>query len=777
MRPQDRGGGNAAGTPAGRRVLGRPVVQHAATVDVPSQTARLRVPYGTGHQVRTSSVSSTLSSSSHLHPPSSFDEDAHSPANITCPICQLQLSTLQALNRHLDDAHAEIAATQDGGMRSWFKGKNILTRNATVQAITRSIGLSEDFQRNGHDRSNPNHPSAAPTGIESAKETDELVSRAHWQRADADADLRCSLPGCERKLKYRSRPVHCRHCGQIYCDQHTMYQMRLSRAATYEPVRGIWCRVCKTCYEARPWYSDTRGAERDQTATFKDFRLRSSARHQLETNRLTKRLDRLLTALAFPDASLALSDEAEVNGHTQGLQPQAGGALSMSSLFSGLSTLSKSQTRKRLEQSVVAWEDDRGVTSCRLCDRPFNSYARRRHHCRLCGKVRCGDPETECSAVVPFSADKSFRADKAGITRSTQTTPEDQTTKGSDDEVRIDLRLCKLCQHSVFGTPAAAAARSSKTNTDRSAKPEYIRIYETLRDLERGIAPLVPRFQHLLDALDGGGGRAPSSVNDGTSSAATPDGSVNGDFLSPPALTSGTSGSSGSGGLATLNALFGKGSTNNTAHSRTSSSATLSSTFAPPAATSSSVGLTRDEVREVARVRKRLIDALGRYDAVARSLAPNYAVRSNSLAADPPDLESGPDGETPAAEVPAVVRAWRASSPEERKIRLQMLRRATTWLHAHTTPLTSLPKVVSKRERAERLAALAAPVVENQADSPPSETVAEEVLPFLEQKFLLESAYNDAVKRRAFDEASALKENIGEITKEISRLSPLHASS
>ena len=38
-----------------------------------------------------------------------------------------------------------------------------------------------------------------------------------------------------------------------------MYQMKLSRSAQHEPVRGLWCRVCETCYKSREGYNDRSG--------------------------------------------------------------------------------------------------------------------------------------------------------------------------------------------------------------------------------------------------------------------------------------------------------------------------------------------------------------------------------------------------------------------------------------------------------------------------------------------------------------------------------------
>jgi hypothetical protein len=36
------------------------------------------------------------------------------------------------------------------------------------------------------------------------------------------------------------------------------------------------------------------------------------------------------------------------------------------------------------------WEPDRNSRVCRRCDKPFTGW-RRRHHCRVCGRLVCGD--------------------------------------------------------------------------------------------------------------------------------------------------------------------------------------------------------------------------------------------------------------------------------------------------------------------------------------------------------------------------------------------------
>lgn len=46
-----------------------------------------------------------------------------------------------------------------------------------------------------------------------------------------------------------------------------MYQMKLSRSAHHEPVRGLWCRVCETCYKSREGYNDHNGIHPESTVS------------------------------------------------------------------------------------------------------------------------------------------------------------------------------------------------------------------------------------------------------------------------------------------------------------------------------------------------------------------------------------------------------------------------------------------------------------------------------------------------------------------------------
>lgn len=228
------------------------------------------------------------------------------------------------------------------------------------------------------------HPAAAPPSHEPApvrRDPEEEVTRTHWQRPsyrDACAEPSCGRPisTSQMALGGNNIAVNCRCCGKLFCEDHTMYQMKLSRQAKHDPVRGIWCRVCETCYKSREGYNDHHGLERNHFDQFADIRQRRVEREKMEVTRLEKRLTKLTQLLANPPP--------EETAASSSFWPLSG---------------AKAQ-RKTLEQSIITWEEDAKVSHCPFCQQEFTSYTFRRHHCRMCGRVVCGDPKTECSSEV-----------------------------------------------------------------------------------------------------------------------------------------------------------------------------------------------------------------------------------------------------------------------------------------------------------------------------------------------------------------------------------------
>ncbi|KAF1913073.1 vacuolar segregation protein-like protein pep7 [Ampelomyces quisqualis] len=391
---------------------------------------------------------------------------ASASSRLVCPICNEHMVTLLQLNRHLDDNHDNLVEEEQDEVKNWFESQMQKAKKFQPLAVlNQKLKGLDVFESNGaptpphpvsHSASNSTtHTVHEPAPIR--RDPEEEVTRTHWQRP-GHRDV-CSDPMCPRPLTSQmalgggQAPVNCRQCGRLFCEDHTMYQMKLSRLAKHDPTRGIWCRVCETCYKSRAGYVDHHGFERDHFDEFAKIRRKRVDREHMEISRLEKRMTKLTSLLADPPPLET----------TQG----SGGWFGLSG--------AKNQ-RKALEQTIITWEEDVKVPNCPFCQQEFSTYTFRRHHCRMCGRVVCSDPKTECSTEVGLNV-------SAAATRS-----EKQTAQMS-----VDIRMCKDCKHTLFARGDFARELADKPKDQRS--------YENLAQFERGIRLLLPRFQKLLQAL------------------------------------------------------------------------------------------------------------------------------------------------------------------------------------------------------------------------------------------------------------------------------------
>lgn len=287
--------------------------------------------------------------------------------------------TLLQLNRHIDDNHQELAEEEQDEVKTWFD-KQVLKakRFQPLSLINQKLRGLDVFESNESTTTPPPSTAAGKLPLEGPTDPDELITRRHWQGTTVD-DY-CTDPTCGKSLGPLSGSINCRHCGRLFCEEHTMYQMKLSRSANHEPVRGYWARVCETCYKSRDGYNNHSGLLVDHTKAFTDMRTRKVERHNLEVSRLEKRLTKLTRLLANPPERL----------------PAPNG-----SILSPVTSLAgQKNPRKIIEQSIVTWEDDNEVLKCPFCQQEFGSWTFRRHHCRICGRVVCADLQTACSSEV-----------------------------------------------------------------------------------------------------------------------------------------------------------------------------------------------------------------------------------------------------------------------------------------------------------------------------------------------------------------------------------------
>lgn len=62
-----------------------------------------------------------------------------------------------------------------------------------------------------------------------------------------EASPSCDSPKCRSSFNIFVRKHHCRHCGHIFCAEHTAYTIPLDQHAKFHP-DGIQSRACDSCY-------------------------------------------------------------------------------------------------------------------------------------------------------------------------------------------------------------------------------------------------------------------------------------------------------------------------------------------------------------------------------------------------------------------------------------------------------------------------------------------------------------------------------------------------
>lgn len=62
-----------------------------------------------------------------------------------------------------------------------------------------------------------------------------------------EASPSCDSPKCRSSFNLFVRKHHCRHCGHIFCAEHTAYTIPLDQHAKFHP-DGVLSRACDSCY-------------------------------------------------------------------------------------------------------------------------------------------------------------------------------------------------------------------------------------------------------------------------------------------------------------------------------------------------------------------------------------------------------------------------------------------------------------------------------------------------------------------------------------------------
>ncbi|CDK26824.1 unnamed protein product [Kuraishia capsulata CBS 1993] len=407
------------------------------------------------------STNSSSSVSSLSNEPASSIESVVSPNGETsldmmCPICGEKMVTLMQLNRHLDDEHSDVEpVANEDDLKSWFRKKVIGKAN---EVINSNINPNKKFLKlDLFDNNFSFTESSSSVNLQEAAETAEIVPitipRNHWKRPSPNEI--CNTPGCSKYLSVKNGQVNCRKCGKLFCNTHTYYRVKINAELEYDPKNGIWSRCCQACYLGKPGHNDTNGRVSDLSTSFKRLRTEFSGKRDLDVLMLERRWLRFYEYYRNLD---------------QGIRA--------------------SLPIKQFERSVVNWQSDSEVKSCRICQQRFSFGVLRKHHCRLCGLITCGDVATGCSMDVPLN----ILSDLLSIPSSFSVATASKKYEKLESTPDASLRMCLVCKNQLL-------SKRLFIRDMQSSPPEILSLYSSMVIYKTKIVKLLPELKITLELM------------------------------------------------------------------------------------------------------------------------------------------------------------------------------------------------------------------------------------------------------------------------------------
>ena len=266
------------------------------------------------------------------------------------------------------------------------------------------------------------------------------IITSHWKQQSSVSDPRCKI--CGKTLNVKNGIVNCRKCGELYCNEHTHYQVKLrnpdpqhgeTKPQFDTSAHGIWCRCCELCYMER---RKTEVNFVDVTLDFKQKRQEHVDQRELHETKVQRNFIKLTNLMV--DKSLLKRAKGGKKGNLEGLGK-------INSTSNGIFSFFKPVSND--EMSIIGadnWVPDDNATNCTICFTKFN-FIIRKHHCRLCGEVVCDDSSgvrKNCSLYVPLVA---FLEKLPNLNYSSQV-----RKHWSEIDQELRFRCCVNCKNAVL---------------------------------------------------------------------------------------------------------------------------------------------------------------------------------------------------------------------------------------------------------------------------------------------------------------------------------------
>uniref|UniRef100_A0A915CYU8 FYVE-type domain-containing protein n=1 Tax=Ditylenchus dipsaci TaxID=166011 RepID=A0A915CYU8_9BILA len=138
--------------------------------------------------------------------------------------------------------------------------------------------------------------------------------------------------------------------------------------------------------------------------------------------------------------------------------------------------------RKGFERTIVSWSEDSDFLKCPACNAKF-SLTKRKHHCRLCGKIMC----QPCSQYLTITSARKLVGPGSYMLGS-------PCRSGEDLEDR--LRVCDDCKHLLD--------KREKAMDLRTGFSAFVDVYQELCTQLSQVKSLAPSYKRMAESINKG---------------------------------------------------------------------------------------------------------------------------------------------------------------------------------------------------------------------------------------------------------------------------------
>ncbi|KAI5959390.1 PEP7 [Candida pseudojiufengensis] len=381
-----------------------------------------------------------------------------------CPICNEQMINLSQLNQHIDDLHNDnqmnntsiinshdnLTSTSNNSENDKNKSPKPISKSPSYRRTTPVKKINKlAFTEQGFSIGDTNSRDSSPEPISNFSSTNSNknstsstnnsgnhsneISRKHWKHAQSQSQLKCKI--CSIKLNVKNGIVNCRKCGELYCNEHTHYQIKLRNPNPDDPTEklpqfdsssnGKLSRCCQLCFMEK---MQAEVNVVDLTKEFKSKRQIQIDSNQLHRTKIQRNFIKLINLMI------------DKRFTKQPSKQNSSSFIQTTSKFISIFQIDDD------EKDLVGnnWKNDSIITNCTICFTKFN-FIIRKHHCRLCGEIVCDDSNgvrKNCSMYVPIMA---FMEKLPNLNYSTRVK---DNWSNIDDDLRF--RCCVNCKNAIL---------------------------------------------------------------------------------------------------------------------------------------------------------------------------------------------------------------------------------------------------------------------------------------------------------------------------------------